>query len=144
MKNGYYGSLIWTWKTCFKLFINPTLANYLLCTINYMKHIMKKMRVTCFRTQRVNENYLRRKDWVRCGSWCSLLNQLNEFLSTTRGPPTLHWLTQISHSLRKKNCGMYPNHIKCTIFTIQMQFVQPLFFMPEWTQIFPYIPKMKL
>lgn len=47
----------------------------------------EKMRVTCFRTRRVNENYLRRRDWVRCGSWCSLLNWLNEFLSIPRRPP---------------------------------------------------------
>lgn len=99
----------------------------------------EKMRVTCFRTRRVNENYLRGKDWVRCGSWCSLLNQLNEFLSIPRGPPTLHRLTQMSRSLReKKKCGMCPNHIKRTIFTIQTQFIQRLFFMPEWTFLVTY------
>lgn len=68
----------------------------------------EKMRVTCFRTRRVNENYLRRKDRVRCGSWCSLLNWLNEFLSIPRGPPTLHQLTQMSRSLRKKKMWNVP------------------------------------
>ena len=95
----------------------------------------EEMRETCFRTQRINVNYLRRKDWVRSGSWCSLLNQLNELVLIPKGHSHTSPVDTNVPFFKKKKCGMCPNHIKHTIFTIPTQFIQPLFFMPEWTSL---------
>lgn len=63
------------------------------------------MRATCFRTQRVNENSLRWRDWE---PWCSLLKRLNEFSAGPTGPPTLQPLTQMWHSLGKNKMRNVP------------------------------------
>lgn len=61
-------------KPVSKLFINLNSCKLFIMYNKLYETCNEKMRETCFRTQRINVNYLRRKDWVRSGILCSPLN----------------------------------------------------------------------